>query len=239
MKCTINPLSQLTAVAAKAAVTIVMAAALLSAMPFSLAVAQTTGSGASSTDTTMGPTTSPMGPSGGRQPTGTSAAPGDTGMGDTGMVGEDRMGRDRMKDNAGQAFIEDAIKGNFAEVQLGQLAQQKSSNSQVKSFGTMLEKDHSAANDAAKQAAQTLGVTAPTGPSAMQKQTYDKLAKLSGNDFDKQFAQDMVADHEKDIKKYEQASKHNDAAGAYAQKVLPKLREHLQHAHSLQQSVGR
>jgi len=131
------------------------------------------------------------------------------------------------------AFIKDAIEGNMAEVKLGQLAQQKSSNSQVKQFGMMLEKDHGAANDQAKQAAQTMGVAVPTEPNKMQQHTYDKLSKLSGDSFDKEFAKDMVDDHQKDVQKYEMAAKKSDAAGTYAQQTLPKLREHLKMAESL------
>jgi putative membrane protein len=39
------------------------------------------------------------------------------------------------KDSAGKTFITKAIQGNLAEVQMGQLAQEKSQNSDVKAFG--------------------------------------------------------------------------------------------------------
>ena len=35
----------------------------------------------------------------------------------------------------------------------------------------------------------------------------DKLSKLSGKDFDKEYISDMVDDHEKDVKEFEKASK--------------------------------
>jgi hypothetical protein len=43
----------------------------------------------------------------------------------------------------------------------------------------------------------------------------------------------MVADHKKDIKEYERASKLKDAAGSYANETLPVLRKHLEAAQSL------
>jgi len=84
---------------------------------------------------------------------------------------------------ADKSFITDAIQSNLAEVQMGQLAQQKGQSDAVKSFGSMLVNDHQANNDKAKQVASQLGVTPPTHPSAKQKSEYVKMAKLSGAAF--------------------------------------------------------
>ena len=62
---------------------------------------------------------------------------------------------------------------------------------------------------------------------------YDRMSKLSGENFDRQFAKDMVEDHKKDIKAYEKEAKKNDAAGAYAKEALPTLHKHLDTAQSL------
>ena len=61
-----------------------------------------------------------------------------------------------------------------------------------------------------------IGMTPPGGPNAKQKADYDKMAKMSGADFDKMFATHMVADHQKDIADYKQEAKMKDAAGGYA-----------------------
>ena len=141
-------------------------------------------------------------------------------------------------DKASSAFLVKAIQGNFAEVQMGQLAQKNGQSSEVKSFGEMLQTDHSAANDKAMDAAKELGVKAPEGPSAAQKQAYDKMAKMSGTSFDKAFAQHMVADHKKDIAEYRTESKKSDAAGKYALDTLPTLQKHLDTAQSLQSGAA-
>jgi predicted outer membrane protein len=67
---------------------------------------------------------------------------------------------------ADQKFIEDAIQGNLAEVQMGQLAQQKGQSDEVKSYGEMLVTDHQANNEKAKQVANEIGVSPPNEPSA-------------------------------------------------------------------------
>jgi putative membrane protein len=136
-------------------------------------------------------------------------------------------------DKASMKFITEAVQGNLAEVQMGQLAQQKGTSEGVRTFGQHLEQDHGAARDRSVAVANELGATPPTEPNRKQKRTYERLAKLNGAAFDKAFAKEMVADHKKDIKAYEKAAKAKDAAGKYAEETLPKLREHLQMAQQL------
>jgi putative membrane protein len=137
-------------------------------------------------------------------------------------------------DKASQKFITDAIQGNLAEVQVGKLAQQKGQSDAVRSFGQMLVSDHSEANQKATQVAKELGVTPPGEPNAKQKAAYDKLSKLPGDAFDREFKKEMVADHKKDIKEFEKAAKKSDPAGQFAQQTLPVLQKHLQTAESLE-----
>ena len=94
----------------------------------------------------------------------------------------------------------------------------------MRSFGQVLEKDHSEANQKATAAASSLGVTPPTAPNSKQKAAYDRMSKLSGANFDRAFVKHMVEDHKKDIKDYEKASSQGDAAGTYAKEALPTLR---------------
>jgi putative membrane protein len=132
-----------------------------------------------------------------------------------------------------------AIEGNLAEVQMGELAQKNGQSADVKSFGQMLQQDHSAANQKATDAAKKLAVNAPSAPNAKQKADYDKMAKTQGAAFDKAFAQHMVMDHKKDIAEYKKAAKKNDDAGQYAKDSLPVLEKHLQTAQSLQKKAGK
>jgi len=137
------------------------------------------------------------------------------------------------QDKASQKFLTEAVEGNFAEVQMGELAQKNGQSSEVKFYGQMLASDHNAANQKAMEAAKSLGGNAPPGPNAKQKADHDKMAKMNGAAFDKMFAQHMVADHKKDIAAYQKASKKQDPAGQYAQGALPTLQKHLQEAEKL------
>jgi putative membrane protein len=132
-----------------------------------------------------------------------------------------------------QAFLTDAIQGNLAEIAMGKLAQTSGASDAVRSFGQVLVKDHSASNDKATSLAQAQGVTPPTEPKPEAKKEYEKLTKLSGEAFDKEFAKHMVADHKKDIAEFERQAKGSDDVASFAKDTLPTLQKHLQTAESL------
>jgi putative membrane protein len=137
-------------------------------------------------------------------------------------------------DKSSKKFITEAIEGNLAEVQVGKLAQEKSMDDGVRSFGDMLVKDHSAGNEKAASVANAIGVMPPKEPNTKQKAMYDKLSKLSGNAFDREFIKMMVDDHKKDIKEFEKEAKSsNEQVAAFAKDTLPTLHEHLEAAQSL------
>lgn len=140
-------------------------------------------------------------------------------------------------DKASQKFITEAIQGNFAEVQMGQLAQKNAVGAEIKSFGQMLITDHNDANVKAIEAAKAIGVNPPTEPNAKQKAHYEKLSKIVGAAFDKAFAQHMLDDHKKEIRAYRNASKKPNPAGQYARATVSTLQKHLETAQSAQKKI--
>lgn len=134
-----------------------------------------------------------------------------------------------------EKFLTKAIQGNMAEVKMGQLAQKNGASDGVKSFGKMLEADHGKARDQTLALAKSLKIAAPTEPAADAKTAYDKMAKLTGADFDKEFAHHMVMDHKKDIAEYEEESKEKGDPQVlkYVSETLPTLKKHLQTAETL------
>lgn len=138
-------------------------------------------------------------------------------------------------DTKADAFIQKAIEGNLSEIKVGQLAQQKGASEGVRHFGTVLEQDHSKANQQAMAAASSMGVTPPSEPSPKEQAVYQHLASLSGSRFDEAFVKAMVKDHKKDIAEFKKEAKgSNSPASTYAQQILPDLNKHLQLAESLE-----
>jgi putative membrane protein len=131
--------------------------------------------------------------------------------------------------NPDSAFYRHAAEGGMAEVAMGQLAQDKSSNANVKEFGAMMVRDHSAANEKLKAIAASKNISLPTSPSIGRIATKKKLEILSGDTFDKSYIDGMVKDHEEDIAlfKKEAAAGQDPEAKAYAVSTLPTLRAHL------------
>lgn len=126
-------------------------------------------------------------------------------------------------------FAVAAADGGMMEVELGKLAQQKAVSKEVRDFGAMMVKDHSAANDELKSAAQAKNITLPaTLSDKCQKKVQDLTAK-SGTDFDKAYTKLMVDDHKEDIDAFKkEADKGNDAQlAAWAKGKIPILEHHL------------
>jgi len=131
-------------------------------------------------------------------------------------------------------FIEKAAQGGLAEVEMGKLAQQKAQSNEVRQFGERMVKDHSAADDKLTQIASGKGMTAPGEMDAASKREYDRLSKLSGAEFDREYMKSMVSDHLKDIREFKsQAKSAKDAdLRAFAESTVPTLEEHLKLARS-------
>jgi len=136
-------------------------------------------------------------------------------------------------------FIEEAAAGGLAEVQLGKLAQQKSQSTQVKDFGARMVQDHGKANDELKAIADSKGVQVPAAPDKSHQKDVDKLSKLSGAQFDREYAAHMLSDHRKDVSEFrKEADQAKDSdVKAFAGKTLPTLQEHLTLAQNLNDSV--
>jgi putative membrane protein len=136
-------------------------------------------------------------------------------------------------------FIEEAGKGGLAEVEFGQLAEQKAQSPDVKQFGQKMVSDHSKINDQLKQMASRKDVNLPSGLEGSEKREYDKLQKLSGAKFDKEYMKTMVSDHQKDLKAFQKEAKSAKDADvkSFADSTASTIEEHLQLAKSAEASV--
>lgn len=133
-----------------------------------------------------------------------------------------------------QEFFTKAAGGGMFEVEAGKLAESRGQSEDVKSFGGMLIKDHSTANDELKALASKKGAVLPAGVPAPQQKKLDKLAKAKN--FDDEFVKEVgLKDHKTDISLFEKTSEHADdpEVKAFASKTLPTLKAHREHAKML------
>ena len=138
------------------------------------------------------------------------------------------------------AFMNDAAPGGMAEVELGKLAVSKTQNAEIKAFAQKMIVDHSKAGDELKQLATQKKVTLPPDVLPAHKQLMEKLSKLSGADFDKEYVKAMVEAHEKDVTAFENVSKTAADADvkAFATKTLPTLKMHLEMIKGMADKMG-
>jgi putative membrane protein len=120
------------------------------------------------------------------------------------------------------------------EVKLGRLAKENGSSSGVKEFGARMVKDHTRLNAKLEAAAKSVGLTVPSVISADQQAEYDKLAQLSGSQFDKAYIDLMVKDHTADLAAFQKEEKgtENATLKAAVSAAIPVIDEHLKMAKS-------
>jgi putative membrane protein len=139
---------------------------------------------------------------------------------------------------ADQSFLHDTLEGNTAQVQMSQLAQEKSSSDDVKQFGQKMVQIHTELNDQLAPAAKQLGVNEPKSPSKKQKKQLEQLQALSGPDFDTAYIQAMAKQQQHDLKEFkdEAQSGQNPNLQQAAKQDEPVLNEHYQVLQKLAQA---
>jgi putative membrane protein len=138
------------------------------------------------------------------------------------------------------SFYKSLAQGGLAEIDLGQLASEKATNPSVKDFGTMMVKDHSAANEELKTLAASKGITLPSGPDAATHAKKIELEALSGGSFDKSYVSNQIKAHKDTVSllQKEISSGQDAEAKAFAQKALPTVQAHLKAVEKIADSLA-
>lgn len=141
-----------------------------------------------------------------------------------------------------QAFVAKAAQAGMAEVELSQLALQKSKDDQVRSFAQQMVQDHEKANTELKSIAEKHGLQVPPKTDAKHQQALQKLQGLSGAQFDAAYSKDMTKDHDEAVALFTDAStaqRLNPDLKSFAAKTLPTLQTHHRLASNLPTSATR
>ena len=137
--------------------------------------------------------------------------------------------------DADRTFIKDAAQSGWAEIQAGQLAQERGGSEAVRQFGQRMVQDHGMSNKELETIATKLGVTPPTDPGGAHQLMAVMFGVLSGSAFDNKYTPMMVKDHQTAIALFEKQSSSgaNAELRQFAAKMLPSLKEHLRMAQAL------
>lgn len=138
-------------------------------------------------------------------------------------------------DSADVKFVKRESAAGMAEVKIANLGAQKAGRADVKAFATTLITDHTQVNSDLKALAEKKGVEVSAVISPKSAEEFQKLEKVSGPEFDKEFLAEIVSGHKKCVSSFEEASKDakDSDVKSFADKVLPTLKAHLALAEEL------
>ena len=139
-------------------------------------------------------------------------------------------------------FLSKAADAGSTEIAASKVAQNKSSNEEVKKFADAMVSGHTTVAEELKQLASSKQIEVSDQPAAKHKAQIDKLGRLEGPQFDKEYAASIgVAAHKDAVKLFTDASqKASDPdIKAFAAKTLPALQHHLEMANALHAALAK
>lgn len=136
-------------------------------------------------------------------------------------------------------FVTLAAQSDMLEIQSSKLALQKSDSEKTKTFAQKMIDDHTKTSTELKDLVSSGKVKVSPPPASLDKTheaKLDKLTKLQGKDFTKQYDDMQVSAHKDAVSLFERYGKDGDnpELKAFASKTLPKLQEHLKMAQDLE-----
>lgn len=139
-----------------------------------------------------------------------------------------------------EEFLSEALEDSMAEVELCELALEKTENDDVKVFAQKMIDDHSAMGREIEKLAGRKQADLPRDIESEHKQRMKELSKLSGRDFDKRFIEENIKDHSEDVKKFSEiANKISDqAVKPFAEKSVKILSGHLKMAEDIKRKMS-
>lgn len=143
--------------------------------------------------------------------------------------------------DADKAFLKKAMEANIAEIQMAQLALEKSSDDQVRHFALQMQDDHGKLQDELKQVAGQLNVPVPAEPSKGAAKSMEKMKALSGDAFDQAYIKDMIKAHKEDSKAYKDEVR--NTTSPQLKEMMTRddqtIESHLQEIEQISQSKGK
>jgi len=139
------------------------------------------------------------------------------------------------------------VAANQVDIDAGKLAESKASNSKVKAFGKQMVTDHSGVNKQAVALVTKLKVTPEDNATSKSLKSggadnVRSLEKLSGAAFDRAYVDHEVAYHQQVLDALDKTlipSAQNAELKSLLVSVRPAFVAHLDHAKSLQASLGK
>ncbi len=127
-------------------------------------------------------------------------------------------------------FLERAVMRGMSQIEFGKLAILKSSAAAIKTVSRQIIDDRTRLNAGLGRIAGKLAMAVPGSLDSAHQARVDKLAKLSGDTFDRAYIKMQQKSHERDVDAFEEESADgaDPAVKDFALKTLPALKKHLE-----------
>jgi putative membrane protein len=145
-----------------------------------------------------------------------------------------------MAKSSDMKFMTMAAQGGMAEVAMARYAVDHATSDTVKQYAQRMIDDHTRANGELMQLATTKGITLPTTADPKHQQMMDKMMRLTGADFDREYIKQAGVKAHSEMEKLftSESNKGRDAdAKAFAARTLPTVQEHLRMARDMSGSM--
>jgi putative membrane protein len=156
-----------------------------------------------------------------------------------GQAADDEKNPKDQKALTDEQFVKEASAGGLAEVSLGMLAGQRASNPAVRQFGQRMVQDHTRANRDLLRLADQKRWAVAREMDQKARELQDKLVRLQGADFDREYMEAMVKDHEHDASVFKDETKNakdNDLR-RWVDQTTPVIEEHLKLARQISDQI--
>jgi putative membrane protein len=137
-------------------------------------------------------------------------------------------------------FIHETVAGELMEVRLGQIAEQRATNTDVKQFAQRMVTDHQKLEDQWVDMASKHGMPIKPGLGSRHEAKVSYVRQAAPKAFDREFMTMMIGVHEDRVPYFENEgmSAHSEPVRKLVSYELPILREHLLDARRVGKSVG-
>ena len=138
--------------------------------------------------------------------------------------------------NTVEGYVSNAAEGDMYEIQAADIALERTQNAEVRQLAEMIKRDHTAASQNMRAAAQAAGQTLPTELDQRRQGMLDNLRAASAEDFDRVYIEQQVAAHNEALtlhRGFADNTEHPELA-AHARSVVEPIEMHLEMAQRLE-----
>jgi putative membrane protein len=142
--------------------------------------------------------------------------------------------------NDDKAFARDALLSGLAELELANLAEQKGASEGVKRFAKQLADDFGRYDNELRRIADENEFSLPEVLDAKHKAELERLAKLSGSDFDRAFIRTVLKENKQDFESFQNEGWNGMYRNArnFAWRSLPAMKKDIKAAKALRRYAG-